>query len=196
MHTKSTTELIAMAQAVLVSLIESHKEIEPCEIEDNLVAINSILIDASTSSSRNSVTAKANIEPKSAMAMLGDIAADIVENTSLLEVIYRNYELPPEADNAIACLIRSMQKTLDNTNEYVEHIAYPQCEEGGNADIADDIFYATVNAAKLRELAHVYNESYFSGKDSDDADCLMASLIFDNAIKVHDLLKSIEAKLS
>ena len=68
---------------------------------------------------------------KTPVEILESVAADIVENTSLLEVIYRNYELPPEADNAIACLIRSMQKTLDNTNEYVEHIAYPQCEEGG-----------------------------------------------------------------
>jgi hypothetical protein len=42
-----------MAQAVLVSLIESHKVIEPCEIEDNLVAINSLLVDASISSSQN-----------------------------------------------------------------------------------------------------------------------------------------------
>ncbi|MGX6541498.1 hypothetical protein ACWM56_13395 [Enterobacter roggenkampii] len=67
---------------------------------------------------------------------------------------------------------------------------------GNRDDIADDIFYATVSAAKLRELAHVYNESYFSGKDSDDADCLMASLIFDNTIKVHELLKSIEIKLN
>lgn len=73
---------------------------------------------------------------------------------------------------------------------------YSPPPRGNNDDIADDVFYATLGAAKLRELAHVYNESYFSGKDSDDADCLMASLIFDNAIKVHDLLKSIEVKLN
>ncbi|WP_431623811.1 hypothetical protein [Citrobacter freundii] len=56
---------------------------------------------------------------KTSVEILESIAADIVENTSLLEVIYRNYELQPEADNAIACLIRSMQKTLDGVNEYV-----------------------------------------------------------------------------
>lgn len=124
MHTKSTTELIAMAQAVLVSLIESHKEIEPCEIEYNLVAINSILIDASTSASRNSVTAKANIEPKSAIAMLEDIASEISENTSLLEFIVRNsQDIGPEPDNAFVCLIRSMLKTNEKANQCIDILA-------------------------------------------------------------------------
>ena len=39
---------------------------------------------------------------KTPVEILESIAADIVENTSLLEVIYRINELPPEADNAIA----------------------------------------------------------------------------------------------
>ncbi|MGZ0500597.1 hypothetical protein ACTM4O_23910 [Citrobacter freundii] len=56
---------------------------------------------------------------KTPINMLEDIAAEITESTSLLEVIFRINELPPEADNAIACLIRSMQKTLDGVNEYV-----------------------------------------------------------------------------
>lgn len=67
---------------------------------------------------------------------------------------------------------------------------------GNNGNIADDVFYATLSAAKLRELVSVYNESYFAGKDSDDPDCLMAALIFDNAIKTHELLQKIETKLS
>ncbi|QIH63335.1 hypothetical protein CRX67_09515 [Enterobacteriaceae bacterium A-F18] len=64
------------------------------------------------------------------------------------------------------------------------------------SDIANDIFYATVSAEKLREVVHVYNESYFSDKDSDDAKCLMAAVIYDNAINTHEILKNIEAKLS
>ncbi len=56
---------------------------------------------------------------KTPLNMLEEVSAEFTENTSLLEVIYRNYKLPPEADNAIACLIRSMQKTLDGVNEYV-----------------------------------------------------------------------------
>lgn len=68
--------------------------------------------------------------------------------------------------------------------------------EGIGSDIADDVFYATVSAAKLRELIHVYSESYFTGKDSDDPDCLMAAVIYDNSIKTHEILKSIEAKFN
>lgn len=120
MHTKSTTELIALAQAVLVSLIESHKVIDPCEIEDNLVAINSILIDASTSSFQNPVTTKAYIEPKSAIAMLEDIASEIRESTSLLELIFKNSPDMGETDNALACLIRSMLKTGERAYGYIE----------------------------------------------------------------------------
>ena len=56
---------------------------------------------------------------KNPVEILESVAADITENTSLLEVIYRINELPPEADNAIACLIRSMQKTFDGVNEYI-----------------------------------------------------------------------------
>lgn len=59
---------------------------------------------------------------KAPVEMLESVAAYIVENTSLLEIIYRNYEFPPEADNAIACLIRSMQKTLDGVNEYISQL--------------------------------------------------------------------------
>lgn len=56
---------------------------------------------------------------KTPVKILESIAADIVENTSLLEVIYRDYDFQSEADNAMACLIRSMLKTLDGVNEYI-----------------------------------------------------------------------------
>lgn len=139
---------------------------------------------------------------KTPINMLNDIVAQISEGNTLLEMIYKNTEeMNEETDCSLACLIRSFNKTREIAYAYIEELAKNEKAvspppKGDNDDIADDIFYATVNAAKLRELAHVYNESYFSGKDSDDADYLMASLIFDNAIKVHDLLKSIEAKLS
>ena len=123
MHTKSTTELISMAQAVFVSLIESHKVIEPCEIEDNLMAINSLLVDASISSTQNSSKNKVSDGPLSATAKLEDLAAEITENTSLLEVIHRINEFTPEADNAIACLIRSMNKTCETAYAYVEQFS-------------------------------------------------------------------------
>lgn len=138
---------------------------------------------------------------KTPLDMLHDIVAQISEGNTLLEMIYKNTEeMNEDTDCGLACLIRSFDKTRETAYTYIEELAKSEKAVqpliGNSDDIADDIFYATVSAAKLRELAHVYNESYFSGKDSDDADCLMASLIFDNAIKVYDLLKSIEVKLS
>ncbi|HGY2351863.1 TPA: hypothetical protein ACNVQT_000715 [Citrobacter farmeri] len=56
---------------------------------------------------------------KTPISMLENLAAGIAENTSLLEVIFRINELPPEADNAIACLIRSMQKIEEEAREYI-----------------------------------------------------------------------------
>ncbi|EMD6814801.1 hypothetical protein VRT12_003343 [Citrobacter koseri] len=60
---------------------------------------------------------------KTPVEMIESVAADICESTSLLEIIYRNYELPPEADNAIACLIRSMQKTNETAYGYIEQLS-------------------------------------------------------------------------
>ncbi|ENZ5477189.1 hypothetical protein [Enterobacter hormaechei] len=60
---------------------------------------------------------------KTPINMLEDIAAEITESTSLLEVIFRISELPPEADNALACLIRSMMKTSQTAYEYVEQLS-------------------------------------------------------------------------
>lgn len=137
---------------------------------------------------------------KTPTEILESVAADIVENTSLLEVIYRINELPPEADNAIACLIRSMQKTLDGINEYVSMLPNPTRNEEVKGsinldDIADDVFHATITANKLDQLTHIYNESYFTDKDSDDPKCLMSATIYDYARKVKDELKTIETKL-
>lgn len=138
---------------------------------------------------------------KNSIEMLESIAADIVENTSLLEIIYRINELPPEADNAIACLIRSMQKTLDGVNEYVSMLPTTTLSDKAKDrinidDIADDVFSVAITVNQLNELAHVYNELYFTDKDSDDPKCLMSATIYDYVRKVKDELKTIESKLS
>lgn len=55
--------------------------------------------------------------------MLETIAADIAENTVLLELIYKHSNEDRETDCAMACLIRSMKKTLDTTNEYIKSLS-------------------------------------------------------------------------
>ncbi|HDT2096231.1 TPA: hypothetical protein RCG80_002992 [Enterobacter roggenkampii] len=70
---------------------------------------------------------------KNPIEMLNDIAAEITENASLLEVIYRINEFSPEADNTIACLIRSMLKTSQTAYEYVEQLSMQdgaECQRG------------------------------------------------------------------
>lgn len=137
---------------------------------------------------------------KTPINMLESIAADIIENTSLLEVIYRNNELPPEADNAIACLIRSMQKTNETAYEYVEQLSKNQIARADNnysaIDIIDDVLNAITSAKKTEELSRVYIESYFTDKDNDNPQCFMADAIHDYAHKACTDLKAIESKLS
>ncbi|MFV5076178.1 hypothetical protein ACJ42O_005980 [Klebsiella pneumoniae] len=129
--------------------------------------------------------------------MLETIAADIAENTVLLELIYKHSSEDHETDCAMACLIRSMKKTLDTTNEYIKSLSEsPPQREHGESDISDEIFHATVTARKLEELAHIYNEVYFTDGDNGKPAMYMASAIFDYAIKVSSELKSIEAKLN
>lgn len=133
---------------------------------------------------------------KSQISMLESIAANIVENTSLLEVVYRNNELPPEADNAIACLIRSMQKTNDTAYEYIEQLSSAGIKENKceSVDISDDISDAVLTAKKVKELAHLYVEAYFTDKDNDNPRCFMADAIHDYAHKLCTELRVIESK--
>ncbi|MDH0315330.1 MULTISPECIES: hypothetical protein [Klebsiella] len=137
---------------------------------------------------------------KTPVQMLETVAAEIIENTVLLEIIYKNSNEDQEIDCAMACLIRSMQKTLDITNEYIK--AYDKAsapslqQKKGETDIADDVFYATTTARKPEELAHVYNETYFTDEDNGKPAMYMASAILDYAVKVSSELKNIKAKLS
>lgn len=59
---------------------------------------------------------------KTPVQMLETVAAEIIENTVLLEIIYKNSNEDHEIDCAMACLIRSMQKTVDNLNEYIQEL--------------------------------------------------------------------------
>ena len=60
---------------------------------------------------------------KTPVQMFEAVASDIIENTVLLEVIYKQSNENYETDCAMACLIRSMQKTIDNMNEYIKALS-------------------------------------------------------------------------
>ncbi|HCU0767245.1 TPA: hypothetical protein QIT95_004617 [Klebsiella michiganensis] len=62
---------------------------------------------------------------KTPVQMLDTVASDTIESIVLLEVIYKNSSENYETDCAMACLIRSMQKTVDNINEYIQELGSP-----------------------------------------------------------------------
>lgn len=73
---------------------------------------------------------------KTPVQMLEAVASDIIENTVLLELIYKHSNENHETDCAMACLIRSMKKTLDTTNEYIKSLSESPAPPGGNMVIA------------------------------------------------------------
>lgn len=59
-------------------------------------------------------------QSKSPIKMLEELTAEIIENTSLLEMIYSTSNENPETDCAMACLIRSLYKTKEKAENFVE----------------------------------------------------------------------------
>lgn len=60
---------------------------------------------------------------KTPIDMLHDIATQISEGNTLLEMIYKNTdECDEKTDSAIACLIRSLDKTRETAYVYIEEL--------------------------------------------------------------------------
>ncbi|MDQ4328827.1 hypothetical protein [Klebsiella michiganensis] len=123
---------------------------------------------------------------KTPLQMLIDIASEMTDAAITLELIYRNTDNTCETDSGITCVVRSLLRTNEKAQEYIEQLSYasPPQRKKGECDIADDIFHATITARKLEELAHVYSEVYFTDEDNGKPAMYMAATIFDYAIKV------------
>ncbi|MEC5786299.1 hypothetical protein [Klebsiella michiganensis] len=133
---------------------------------------------------------------KTPKQMLEEIAGEMMDAEILLEVLYTNTDNSAETDAGISCIVRSLLNTNEKAQGYIERLSAPPQQEKDEGDIADDVFHATITARKLEELAHVYNEVYFTDEDNGKPAMYMASAIFDYAIKVSSELKNIEAKLN
>ncbi|MFS6815744.1 hypothetical protein [Citrobacter meridianamericanus] len=137
---------------------------------------------------------------KTPINMLEDITAEICESASLLETIYKNSNENPETDSAIRCLGRSLQNTIEKTNDYIKEIMEQNNVSTKTNDsyleICDDVLDGIINAAKTKEVAHQMLEGCFSNDDSDKPECILSAVIFDYAIKTHDILKRIDSKLN
>jgi len=66
---------------------------------------------------------------KTPINMLEDISGQLTENISLLEFIVRESPDMHETDNALACLIRSMLKTMEQAQEYIDAYNPPQTDK-------------------------------------------------------------------
>lgn len=64
-------------------------------------------------------------QSKSPLKMIEELTAEIIESTSLLEMIYSNSNENPETDCAIACLLRSLYKTKDKAESFAEDLLKP-----------------------------------------------------------------------
>jgi len=62
---------------------------------------------------------------KKPLKMIEELNAEIIENTSLLEMIYSISNESPETDCAIACLLRSLYKTKDKADSFIEELLKP-----------------------------------------------------------------------
>ncbi len=135
---------------------------------------------------------------KTPIQMLEEFVSDIIENTVLLEEIYKKSNENYETDCSINSLIRSMQKTVDNMNGYIKsHInsGKPCIPVAARNDLADDIFDVILTAKKLEAVAQTYSESFFTAEDNDNPACHMSAVIFDYARELCTDLKAIENKI-
>lgn len=133
---------------------------------------------------------------KTPVQMLETVAADIIENTALLESIYRNSSENHETNCAIACLIRSMQKTLDTANGYVNILSSEQNNTAKmSVDFSDAVSGAMLNINKICVVGSRYSDAVFSDMDNDDENCLMFRTLIDFAREAKRKLKTAENEL-
>lgn len=137
---------------------------------------------------------------KTPISMMEDIAAEIIESTSLLEVIYKESEENHETDSAITCLIRSLHQTLDKANRYAAALDSSNTSnlatlKNSSDDLSNDIFDAVISASKAKEVVHQLSEGCFTDKDSDKPECILSAVVFDYINETHRILKNIESKI-
>ncbi|MEH8796160.1 hypothetical protein RAG23_26790 [Klebsiella quasipneumoniae subsp. similipneumoniae] len=139
---------------------------------------------------------------KTPIQMLEVFVSDIIENTVLLEEIYKKSNENYETDCSINSLIRSMKKTVDNMNEYAKThsntcLLYTSdaADELDGEISADDIFDAVLTAKNLKQSRKLI-VSLFTDEDNDNPACHMSAVIFDYARELCTELKAIENKLA
>ncbi|EAQ6130887.1 hypothetical protein AXA88_19320 [Salmonella enterica] len=137
---------------------------------------------------------------KTPLNILEEVSAEFTESTSLLEMIIRNAPDMGETDNALACLVRSMKKTTEKTQTYIES---HYCRDNNtadvtevNMDVADAIDGAMLNINKALIVGSRYYDAVFADKDeSENEYCLIIRTLIDFAGAAHSKLKTARTEL-
>ncbi|EGG3069939.1 hypothetical protein MOR33_003622 [Salmonella enterica] len=148
---------------------------------------------------------------KTPLNMLEEILSEIMENTSLLEMIIRNAPDMGETDNALACLVRAMEKTTEKTQAYIESnyhhgntadTSSVRQEKSSktateiNIDVIDALDGALLNINKIYTVGSRYSDAVFADRDeSEDENCLIIRTLIDFAGIARNKLKTAEAEL-
>ncbi|MCE2003117.1 hypothetical protein [Enterobacter asburiae] len=129
-------------------------------------------------------------QTKTPASMLEDVLAEVDEARTLLSTIMRNSPDDEKTDSALACLIRSLERTLQTGYEYIDNSPAPL------AATINDISDAVLATKKLEALIQITHESFVSTKNEDEHLSLMLSSIWDYANEVGNELRSVQQKLS
>lgn len=134
---------------------------------------------------------------KESVGALETILADIIESKTLLEKIYRDSDGEDHVtDCAIACLIRSLDVTIEKGNGYVNSFlpAHTQKPER-DIDLENDVFDALLAIEKVEKVTRDAGERFYTDKDDDNIASTYTWIANDYATQTYDILKRIESKL-
>ncbi|MGX5056019.1 hypothetical protein ACWKX9_20495 [Enterobacter asburiae] len=130
-------------------------------------------------------------QTKTPTSILEDVLTEVDEARTLLSTIMRNSPDDEKTDSALACLIRSLERTLQTGYEYIDNSpSHPLVET------VNDISDAVLTAKKLEALIQITHESFVSTKNEDEHLSLMLSSIWDYANEVGNELRLVQQKLS
>lgn len=88
---------------------------------------------------------------KTPLQMLIDIASEMTDAAITLELIYRNTDNTCETDSGITCVVRSLLRTNDKAQEYIEQLSDASAPPPPNRKRVNAILLMTFFTRPLRQ---------------------------------------------
>lgn len=130
---------------------------------------------------------------KTPVLMLEDILAQVSEGINVLSTICKELPDDEKTDSALACLIRSFDKTLAEGYDYIKKA--PITKKNVPTVIENHVFDALLAVRKLEVLSQVTHESFFKAEDEEDQLCSMFSVMWDYANEVGAAIRNIKQEI-